>query len=75
MTSKEVCLMMCREGWTSPLSFMQEDGSIAFGQRIHDLKKEGYEFEERMQYRDGKYRNTHWKEFRIKRKEVQGELL
>lgn len=70
MTQCEILLSLCQQGWTSPLDLFRESGSMRMSGRIYDLKRDGYEFEERNCSRIGKLGNkVTWKEFRLKRPE------
>ena len=69
MTQQEKIKLMLADGWVSPMDALKESGCMRLGARIHELKSEGVDIEERWQAANGKFGKCRWKEFRIVAKE------
>jgi len=71
MTQCEMIIDMTKDGWVSPLDALSEAGCMRLSARIHDLKKDGFEFEERTDTSVGRFGKKSFKSFRLKRSESQ----
>ena len=70
MTQCDQLLLLLQAGWVSPQDAIEVMKCYRLAARIHDLKKRGYDIEDRT-VRHG---DVHWSEYRLRRP-VQRELF
>jgi hypothetical protein len=73
MTQNERIIELMKTMWMSPLKAAQFADCYRFSGRIFDIKRMGYELEER----EGKNEHTgkRWKEFRLKQEKYQQQEM